>query len=96
MVTFLCGCTSKLVLPTKLYTLATFDSVGWDDDGFLVCAIHRARRYGWRTLPTRRFPLAGSKKGETIERPDHSLAGFSDVEIERYVVLGEIPGRKVA
>jgi hypothetical protein len=44
---FQCGCTME-----KQEDVAanpkTFDTVMFDDDGYLICKIHRARPYGWR------------------------------------------------
>jgi hypothetical protein len=48
---FLCGCSSKLLdvpVENRLKVVASFDAITFDKQGFIICAIHRERRYGWR------------------------------------------------
>lgn len=54
--TFICGCVTGEVISRD--NLKTMDSVTYDEEGFLVCAIHHARRYGWRSIPAHQYQLA--------------------------------------
>ena len=54
----------------------TMDTVAFDTEGFLVCAIHVQRRKSWRSLPD----------GTGI--PRWNLAQFTPLENERFVVFG--------
>lgn len=76
---FMCGCrTGDNPSPSQIST---------DDEGFVICATHRMRRYGWRSLPEK-----GSVGGAEFE-----LAGFSELERERYLIFGEkLPTRTVS
>jgi|SRR5262245_41101198 len=77
---FICGCVSKLELPTDEENFKTFDSVVLDHEGFIICQIHHERRYGWRTIPY------------TATAPHQALtAGMTAREHERWVVWGEMP-----
>jgi hypothetical protein len=52
VIRFCCGCTSKIELPLPTegaeQYLKTFDSISFDEEGFLICKLHHMRRYGWR------------------------------------------------
>lgn len=48
---FLCGCSSNLLDTPKenrAAVIATLDSITFDSEGLIVCAIHSQRRFGWR------------------------------------------------
>jgi hypothetical protein len=79
-VRFICGCLSKMELPTSPDIFKTFDSVVLDHEGFIICLIHKERRYGWRTIPY------------TASAPYQALtAGMTPLEHEKWVVWGELP-----
>ena len=59
----LCGCQILL------------GKVTLDEQGFVICPTHKARRYGWRDANGR----------------NHSLDGFTDLQIERWQLFGEKP-----
>lgn len=80
MIRFICGCQSKMELPTDPDIFKTFDSVVLDYEGYIICQIHHERRYGWRTVPY------------TAAAPQQALtAGMTPLEHERWVVWGELP-----
>lgn len=62
---FMCGCrTGDNPSPSQIST---------DPDGFVICAEHGTRRYGWRSLPFRRF----------------DLATYGPLVIEKHLIFGE-------
>lgn len=79
--TFLCGCESGEVLDRD--NLKTMDTVGYDEEGFIVCKVHGLRRSGWRSLP-----LVENVRGRTS---DWSVAGLTELQIEALTIFGEIP-----
>lgn len=82
MITFLCGCTSHMEIPfPDPSLLATFDGISVDGEGFIQCAIHRQRRYGWRSLPT--LPGLNFNRWE--------FSSCTPLEIEEFVVFGQLP-----
>jgi hypothetical protein len=44
---FLCGCVGERPQDVALNP-KTFDTVEFDNEGYLICKAHRARLYGWR------------------------------------------------
>lgn len=67
-------------LPTDESSFKTFDSVVLDQEGFVICQVHRERRYGWRSVPY------------TAQAPQQALtAGMTALEHERWLVWGEVP-----
>jgi hypothetical protein len=78
-VTFICGCETKEIIARE--NIKTMDMVEFDTEGFLICAIHHQRRYGWRSLPT----LPGLKLS------DWSYHDWTPREIEAWLVFGEAP-----
>lgn len=75
---FLCGCD----MPSKERLqgdpeLTSLDTVEFDTEGFVICSVHRTRRYGWRVPNHRPLPLG--------------VAGCSEIEYERYMLLGIMP-----
>lgn len=99
MIQFICGCESKLELPIpavefaetddeleseKRKYLSTFDSIGHDERGFIVCAVHRERRKGWRSVPYQatKMPLP--------------MAGWTPLEYERWLLFDEIPRQVIS
>lgn len=51
------------------------ETVTQDEEGFVICPHHRVRRYGW---------LSGGGR-------DHSKDGWTDLQVERWVLYGEAP-----
>lgn len=82
IVRFICGCETKEIIVRE--NVKTMDTVEFDDEGFLVCAIHKQRRYGWRSLPT----LPGLKLA------DWGFKGWTLLEVEAYLLFGEEPAPK--
>lgn len=67
----------------------------FDNDGFITCAMHKQRRYGWRSLPMLTLE-ANPDDPESIPpvKPDYNLASYTPLELERYVVFGvDLPER---
>lgn len=60
--------------------LATFDAVAFDPEGFMVCAIHRQRRRGWRSVPY-----------TATTAPYIGMGLWTELQYEEYVVFGRIP-----
>ena len=81
---FLCGCSmpsfDSLRGDPELHTM---DTVEYDAEGFLICSVHRQRRYGWRSLPI--------LDGPNGRRIDYDVAGMDELEIEKMVVFGYPP-----
>jgi hypothetical protein len=53
-----------------------------DDHGFVVCPDHYMRRFGWRSVPyqaTKVPPIPGA-------------AAWSELQYERYILFGILPG----
>lgn len=78
MIGFLCGCRSGTIVAFE--NLATMDTVTLDDEGFVICKVHRQRRYGWRSVPY---------TATTKAQP--GMGAWSPLEYERWVLFGEIP-----
>lgn len=76
---FICGCETKEIIARE--NVKTMDTVEFDDEGFLICAIHKQRRYGWRSLPT----LPGLKLA------DWGFKRWTPLEIEAYMLFDEDP-----
>lgn len=49
---FICGCEIGDLVTVDRELVEISDSVTYDEDGFLICLIHRQRRYGWRSIPS--------------------------------------------
>lgn len=63
--TFMCGCrTGDNPSPSQIDN---------DSEGFVICATHRARRYGWQSIPRGRW----------------ELLSHSALVIEKFLVFGE-------
>lgn len=85
IIQFLCGCKTANV--EGLENLLTMSSVTNDEEGMLICSIHRQRRYGWRSVGRdhtrdRLTPLeieALDLWGLVILRPDPAI-GLHTVE----------------
>jgi len=77
---FICGCTSKIVPPIDEEVLSTFDSVTKDEEGFLICLVHRERLYGWRSVP---YTAA------QVDFP--GMGSMTPLEYERWRIFGELP-----
>lgn len=56
------------------------DTVGFDDDGMLICTVHHKRRYGWASLPQ----IPG------VKLADWRFQRNTPLEIEAYEVFYEI------
>lgn len=76
-VDFICGCQTKEILSRE--NIKTMDMVTFDDEGFLVCAVHHQRRYGWRSIPN----VRGTKL------MDYFFKDWTALEIEAWQVFGE-------
>lgn len=83
---FICGCRSKIdaVLPVTTAIFKTFDAVSIDEQGFLICFVHRERRHGWRSVPYAAMSMV----------PGADPA-WSPQEYERWLYWAEIPKAKV-
>lgn len=81
-VTFICGCQTNDIIARE--NTKTMDTVDFDDEGFIICTIHKQRRYGWRSLPT----LPGLKLA------DWGFKGWTLLEVEAYLLFGEDPAPK--
>jgi hypothetical protein len=59
--------------------MSTFDGIGHDNEGFIVCAFHRERRYGWRSVPYQatKMPVP--------------MAHWTPLEYERWLLFGDTP-----
>lgn len=80
MMRFICGCD----IPPNILnreSLKTMDTVKVDSAGFIVCAVHHERRYGWRSVPY-------TSKG-TFGTP--VLPNWTELEYEAWVLYNEIP-----
>jgi len=79
IVEFICGCVQDV-------NLSNPDEIGWwreistDRIGFMVCAKHRMRRKGWRSIPA----AHGKSKGL-----NYFYAQFSPLQLERHFIFGE-------
>lgn len=82
-VAFICGC--KVHVKGQPGTL--HQRFVYDDQGYVVCAIHRLRRRGWHDLR-----VIGNEKGRFY---DYSLACLSDLERQAVIVFGENPRVRV-
>lgn len=70
---FLCGCSMPSLESLQGdRELKTLDTVAYDDEGFLICVVHRQRRYGWRS----------SMHGARL------FPGLSDYEVEQVEIFG--------
>lgn len=78
-VDFICGCQTKEILARE--NVKTMDAVMFDDEEFLICAIHHQRRYGWRSIPN----LPGTKL------MDYRFKDWTALEIEAWLVFHEPP-----
>lgn len=76
-VTFICGCQTNEIIDRK--NVETMDMVDFDDEGFIICAIHKQRRYGWRSIPNR----------PGLKLNDWSFKSWTPLEIEHFLVFGE-------
>lgn len=83
MIQFLCGCKSHIIFPTSTDVLKTYDGIGQDAEGFMVCAIHRQRRRGWRTVPYTATTM-----------PVKGMGDWTELEYERWLMFGTIPERQ--
>lgn len=55
--------------------------MGQDPEGFVICPAHKARRYGWRSVPYTATTMAVPGQG-----------GWTELEHERFVLHGVVPG----
>lgn len=94
MIRFTCGCSSLIELPipvaesekraeveiSKAKYLSTFDAVTFDDEGFIICAIHRQRRLGWRSVPytATTMPMPGT-------------GAWTELQYEAWLLWREVP-----
>lgn len=86
LVRFICGCTTSEILERQ--NIETMDTVSFDEEGFIQCALHHQRRYGWKSLP-----MIAANKGNYS---DFSFGPFTPLEIEGHIVFGDIlPDRAV-
>lgn len=67
----------------RTHYLTTFDSVVFDAQGFIICAIHRQRRLGWRTVPY-----------AIHQRPKGLPADMTELEWEQWVLYRTEPKRE--
>lgn len=72
IVKFLCNCTVEVEPESKL------SPANFDLEGFLVCKLHKYRRYAWRSVPYGR----GARS-----------ASWSELEYESYLLWGVLPQR---
>jgi hypothetical protein len=77
IVKFMCGCETKEIIARE--NVKTMDMVTFDSDGFLICAVHHCRRYGWRSIPT----LPGLKLA------DWRFKAWTPLEIEAFLVFDQ-------
>lgn len=55
--------------------------LGQDGEGFVVCSVHKERRYGWRSAPMYGHLVNNPEgKPETIYRPNY---GISAIDADR-------------
>lgn len=81
MISFCCGCTSKIRLPVEdPKQLATFDAVAFDPEGFMICAIHRERRRGWRSVPY-----------TATTAPFYGMGMWTELQWDQYLVFNKVP-----
>lgn len=83
---FLCGCISGEVVNRE--NIFTMDSVVFDEEGMLTCAIHHQRRKGWRTVPVLRITDENGVVRET-DMNDASYYKYSPQQIEAFIVFDE-------
>lgn len=77
-VRFICGCMSADLI--EIDDVHVKNGVKWDRDGFIVCARHDWRRYGWMSVPYRATELLIPE-----------MATWSALEYERYLIFGILP-----
>lgn len=66
------------VLPLRMICgclLRSSDPFVQDDEGFVICPTHEARRYGWRSVPYRR----------------DAMGAWSPLMYEEFVLFGQYP-----
>lgn len=87
-VKYLCGCTTGDIVSRE--NLKTMDASKLDEEGFITCALHGARRVGWRSLPTDTV-VFNTDDGEELDtdRADYFYAQFSPLEIEGHLIFGD-------
>jgi hypothetical protein len=87
MVEFLCHCTHTRSAARN----ASLNPSQCDEEGFVVCPVHKVRRCGWMSAPRTRQRVARHADSpeadeEFIERPDYSY-GMDYLAMEK-VALG--------
>lgn len=90
---FCCGCDQPpgydKLRDDPVWAKHWYDTMAHKDaEGFVICGEHGQRRVAWRSLPTISTP-----NGDTF---DYSLSRYSPLQIERFLITGEIPARKLA
>lgn len=81
---FLCGCDmpsiDSLRGDPELHTLVT---VAYDSEGLLICKVHGARRYGWRSTPHMQAP------GLSYTVPIPGTLSFDPWDTQRFEIFGQ-------
>jgi hypothetical protein len=73
---FICGCQHEIINDQE--DLGWWKEVSTDREGFLICVTHRVRREHWAALP----------QGASRQVSDWRKAGYSALEIEKFIVFG--------
>lgn len=76
---FICGCQTKDIVTRE--NIKTMDMITFDDEGFLICSIHRQRRKGWRSIPTHDGSSNICFRGEFF--------GHDPLHVEGALIFGE-------
>lgn len=73
---FLCGCEMPSLASLRGdLDLQTFDTVEFDGQNFIICSVHKQRRYGWRT------PSHGPR----------AFHGLTELQVETVEIFGVDP-----